>query len=171
MRTKRLTLSALLLAAALTIFVIEAQLPPLVPIPGVKLGLANVITLEAIYILGRKEAFLILALRILLGSIFTGNLFALCYSAAGGLMCFLAMSLASYWLDEKNMWLVSILGAAAHNMGQIAAAFVLTGVRQVIYYLPVLLISGVVTGLFTGMAAKYVFFALKKQKYIKDIKK
>ena len=154
MKTKKLTFMALLLAIALTIFVVEAHIPPIVPIAGVKLGLANIVTLAALVWLGRGEAITILLLRIVLGSIFTGQAVSFMYSLGGGLLCFLAMAIALRLLGQKKLWVVSVFGALSHNIGQIMVAIVLTGTPGVIAYLPVLMISGVITGAATGLAAQ-----------------
>ena len=167
MNVKKITAMALLLALALIIFIIEAQLPPLAPIPGIKLGLANIITLMAIYILGRKEAFVILALRIILASIFSGGMAGFLYSIAGGLVCFVFMGITSYKLGEKRMWAVSVFGAIGHNIGQIIVACIVIGSAQVLWYLPVLIISAVITGVFTGIATQVTTKQLKKINIIK----
>ena len=141
----------MLTACALIIFILEAQLPPLFPIPGIKLGLANTVTLFAICTLGRKEAFAVLALRIVLGSIFTGNLMSLAFSVCGGIAAYIVMA-AALKLRIK-IPLASILGAAAHNIGQLVAAAAITHTASVFYYLPPLLASAAATGLFTGIIA------------------
>ncbi len=154
MKTKKTALLAVLTAIALTIFVIEAQLPPLVPIPGVKPGLANVITLFTLVTLGRKEAFTVASLRVILGSIFTGSVTSFLYSASGALVCFAVMSAALLFCGDNMIWFVSALGAIGHNIGQIIMAAVLTQTVQVIWYLPVLMISAVITGVFTGLVTQ-----------------
>lgn len=146
----------MLAAAALVIYVIEAQIPPIVPIPGIKLGLANIVTLFTMLTLGRGEAFAVTALRIILGSIFTGGMMSLAYSAAGGALCFILMSVLTLFTKESMTWLVSVIGAIGHNIGQLAAAVILTGTIQILWYLPALILSAIVTGLFTGIAAQYV---------------
>ncbi len=156
MKVKKLTFMAVLLAAALTVFVAEAQLPPPVPIPGVKLGLANVVTLAAIVWLGRKEAAAVLFLRIIIGSIFAGQAVSFIYSAAGGLVCFCVMAAVFPLMGKERLWAVSVLGAVGHNVGQIAAAAFVMSVWQVVVYLPVLIASGIITGAFTGLAAQLV---------------
>ena len=93
LNVKKMILSSMLITNALTIFIIEAQLPPIAPIPGIKLGLANVVTLFAIYLLGYKEAAKIHILRIVLGSIFTGQTISFMYSISGGICCLLVMML------------------------------------------------------------------------------
>ena len=154
MKTKKIALLALLTAIALTIFVIEAQIPPLVPIAGVKLGLANVVTLFTLVTLGRKEAFTVMSLRVILGSIFAGSVTSFMYSAAGALVCFAFMAAAAYILKDNMIWFISVLGAIGHNIGQIAVAVVLTKTVQVVWYLPVLMISAVITGAFTGLVTQ-----------------
>ena len=151
MKTRKIALLALLTAIALTIFIIEAQIPLLVPIAGVKLGLANVITLFTLVTLGRKEAFTVMALRVILGSIFAGSVTSFMYSAAGALVCFVFMTVAAYILKNNMVWFISVIGAAGHNIGQIITAVILTKTVQVIWYMPILMISAVITGVFTGL--------------------
>lgn len=168
MKTRKLTIMAALLGLSLIIFVLEAQLPPLAPIPGIKLGLANIVTLTAIYMLGRREAFTILALRIILSSIFSGNLIGFIYSISGGMVSFLFMCVMSAFVKEKQMWAVSVFGAIGHNIGQIAAAIFITETLQIIWYLPVLLISAVITGVFTGIASELILKRLRKTNLLKE---
>ena len=160
MNIRKITQLALLTSAALIIFIIEAQLPPLTPVPGIKMGLANVVTLVTLVWFGRKEAFAVLMMRILLGALFSGRMMSLAYSTAGGLLCFVVMALLIRFFDDGRLWVVSVFGAIAHNIGQIITAIVITSTWQVIWYLPPLIISAVITGAFTGIAAgiavKYV---------------
>ena len=95
--TKRLAVLAMFTAIALTIFVAEAQIPPVVPIPGVKLGLANIVTLIAMALLGRRQAGEILLVRIVLGSVFTGGVSAMLFSIAGGVLAYLVMCLTDVY--------------------------------------------------------------------------
>jgi heptaprenyl diphosphate synthase len=161
-RTKRLALMAALAAIALTIFVAEAQLPPPVPIPGIKLGLSNIVTLVAMAVLGRREAGAVLAVRILLGSVFTGSVSALIFSAAGGLFAYLVMCLTVNLFPRKLLWVVSTFAALAHNAGQLAAAVWVSGTPSILVYAPALVASGVVTGVFTGFGAMYLIRALER---------
>jgi heptaprenyl diphosphate synthase len=153
---KRLTRMALLAALALIIFVLEAQLPPPVPIPGVKLGLANIVTVYAMFRLGPRDSLLILLTRILLGNLFAGSVMALLFSLAGGLLCWAVMLLLRPLLTEKQIWAASPLGAMAHNLGQMAVTAAVYRTAQLLVYLPALLLSGLVTGLFTGLAAQFL---------------
>lgn len=161
-KTKKLSLMALLAAIALIVFVIEAQIPPLVPIPGIKLGLANMITLVAMVILGRREAGAILLVRILMGSMFSGGVSGFLFSIAGGLLAYLVMMLLIGLFPQKLLWVVSIFGAIAHNIGQLTVAVLVSKTPSIIVYGPALMASGIITGAFTGIGAYYLVQALAK---------
>ena len=163
-KTKKLCLMALLTAVSLTIFVLEAQIPLSVPVPGIKLGLSNIITLTAMLILGRREAGAILMVRILLGSAFTGGPAALLYSAAGGLCAYAVMCLTVRLFSESQLWIVSALSGIAHNAGQLLACALIVKTPGVFAYAPILAVSGIVTGAFTGVAAGYLVRAIKKMR-------
>lgn len=154
--TKQLTTMALLTAIALAIHVAEAQIPPLIAIPGVKLGLANIITVYAAFSIGGGAATMILIARILLGSMFGGGVMSMMYSLAGGVLCLLITLVLRKILTVKQIWVAGVMGAVAHNIGQILVAVVVTGTPSIVSYLPILLISGVITGTFTGFAAQAV---------------
>lgn len=162
MKTRKLTYMALLTALALIIFVLESYIPAPVPIPGVKLGLANIITLYALWTLHPREAFSILIVRILLGSIFAGQLMSLLYSLSGGLLCFALTLAARRFLSEQQIWVSSIIGAVAHNIGQILVAILITATPGVAVYLPLLLISAIITGSFTGFAAQQLYLHMRQ---------
>ncbi len=156
MKTKKLTTMALLCAIALTIFMVEAQIPAFLPLPGVKLGLANIVTVFAVFTLGPKEAAAILFCRIFLGSIFAGNFSSILYSAAGG-ACAIAVTIFSRKILTKNqLWIAGTFGAVAHSIGQMAAAMLLTGTPTIIVYLPALIGISIVTGSCTGLAAQFL---------------
>ena len=161
-KTKKLALMAMLTAASLIIFVIEAQIPAPVPVPGVKLGLANVITLVAMLLLGRREAGLILFVRIAMGSVFAGGVSGFIFSICGGVLAYAVMCLTVRAFPLKMLWVVSVLGAVAHNIGQLIAAVAITKTAALLVYAPVLLASGIVTGVFTGLAAAYLLIRLDK---------
>lgn len=153
-KLKRLTELSLLTAVALIIFVIELQIPNISPIAGVKLGLANIITVFGVYRYKAGEMALVLLARILLGSIFSSNPSAIFYSLAGGMLCLLGMLLLKRIIPENHLWICSVLGAALHNVGQILAAFLIMGMASVFMYLPFLLVSGCVAGALTGLCAQ-----------------
>lgn len=149
--TKRLAVCGILTAAALTIFVLEAQLPPLVPVPGIKPGLANIVTLFALVFLCPRDAFLILLARTLLGAFLVGNPSILLYSLSGGLVCLGAETLLLRLCGQRQIWAVSAAGAAVHNLTQLLTAGLVTRTASVLWYLPPLLAAGILTGLFTGL--------------------
>ncbi len=162
MKPKELIKLALLTAVALIIFVVEAQIPVPIPFPGVKLGLSNVVTLFAIYTIGRRKAVLVLLLRIVLGSLITGQVASMAFSLAGGLLCYIVMCVVYQFASERQIWVVSVFGAIGHNLGQIIVAAFVVGTTSVVFYLPILTASAIVTGLFTGLCAQYLIKRLKK---------
>lgn len=159
MQIKRITFLAVYTTIALTVFTAESMLPPLAPIPGIKLGLANVITLWLLYYAGWKDALITLLMRIVIASILTGQMVSFAYSLAGGISCFLVMALLFRFFSRKYIVFISIIGAFFHNLGQIAIAVVILQSFSVLAYLPVLTISGVLSGTFTGLCT---FFASRR---------
>ena len=156
MQTKKLTRMALLTAIALTIFMIEAQIPALVPIPGVKLGLSKIVTVFSVFTMGSKEGAMILAARIFLGAVFAGNFSTIFYSAAGGACAILVTIGLKQILTKNQLWVAGALGAVAHSIGQMAVAVAMTGTPGLLVYLPVMILCGVITGLFTGLCAQFL---------------
>ncbi len=156
MNTKRLTTMSLLTSMALIIFIIEANLPSLTPVPGIKLGLSNIITVYAMFVLGPLDTLLILLSRIILGSIFSGNMSTLLYSLAGGLLCYVSMLIIRQFLTLKQIWICSVISAIFHNIGQIAVAILITNTMSLIYYLPILMVSAIISGAFTGLTSQYL---------------
>lgn len=161
-KIRRLTKNAMLAAAALIIFVVEAQIPALVPIPGVKLGLANIVTVYAMFLCGPVDTLGILLCRIVLGSIFAGQIMSFLYSICGGIFCYLIMLLMRKIVTENQIWVCSVVGAVFHNIGQITAAIFITQTLAIAGYLPVLLISGIISGTFTGLCAQLVVHRMKR---------
>ena len=158
---KNIALCAVLASLALGLSTLEGLFPIslLVPLPGVKLGLANIVTVFALYQLGAGAALAILLTRCLLGGLFAGNLSAMLFSVLGGLTAMLVMIFLRR-LPKLSVYGVSIGGAAAHNCGQIAAACLTLGSMAPLYYLPILLGASLITGAVTGVAAACLFRAL-----------
>ena len=161
-KTKQLTLCAILIALALALSYTERFIPlqMVVPLPGVKLGLANIVTLIALYLMGPRQAFAILIPRCIFGAVFGGGITGLAFSLTGGLLAMAVMCLAKR-LPVFSVYGVSILGAAAHNIGQILAAMVLMNSVYIGAYLPYLLVVALFTGFATGAACAGVLRALK----------
>ena len=154
---------ALLTAIALTIFMAEAQLPPLVPIQGVKLGLANIVTVYAVFVLGPGDALLILSARVFLGAVFSGQMMTLLYSLGGGLCCYLALLVLRRVFDRSQLWLASPISAMFHNLGQLLVAAGVMRSWAVLAYLPYLMLAGIAAGLFTGLCAQFLIRRLEKK--------
>jgi len=154
MKTRKLTTLALLSAVALTIFMIEAQIPPIVPVPGVKLGLSNIVTVFTVFVLGAKEGAAVLFVRIFLGAVFSGNFGTIFYSAAGGALAILTTIGLKLVLKKNQLWIAGCLGAVAHSVGQMIVAVWMTGTPSLLIYLPVLIVCSIITGLFTGFCAQ-----------------
>ncbi len=155
MSIRKLTTLALYTTLALIIFAVESTIPPLVPIPGIKLGLANIITLVILRTYSPKDTLFVLITRILLSTLLFGQAISLLYSLAGGLFCFGAMWLVNKLLQKHYLYLTSVVGAIFHNLGQLLVAYLLTEVPGVLGYLPFLLLSAIATGLFTGLCAHF----------------
>lgn len=145
--TKKLTTCAVLTALALALSYAERWIPltTLIALPGIKLGLANVVTLLALQTLGRKEAAAVLLVRCIFGSVFAGNVSALLYSLSGGTLA-LAVMVLLLQSNAFSTYGISIAGAAAHNCGQIAAACAVIRSGVPISYLPPLLLLAILTG-------------------------
>lgn len=163
---KKMTTLTVFLAVSLCISLAESFFPPLVPIPGVRLGLANVVTLLLLYDFTPGETFLVLLMRIVLSALCAGQAMSFLYSLAGGILCFLIMWFLKGFLCGRFPVLLSIFGALFHNAGQLAVACLFTGGFGVLTYAPVLILSGILTGSFTGLCAyftrKYLTPHLKK---------
>jgi heptaprenyl diphosphate synthase len=153
MSAHRLTQLALYTVLALALYGAESLLPPSVPIPGIKLGLPNVVTLIVLRRLGGKDAFLVLLARILLSTLILGQMMSFFYSLIGGMLSFCMMVFISKLLNGHFLMLISIAGAIAHNIGQILVAMIFTLSPAVLAYLPYLIISGGITGCFIGLLA------------------
>lgn len=155
-KSKRIATLALCIALAFTLSFFESLIPINIGIPGVKLGLANSVTLVALYLLGKKEAFGVSMVRILLAGLLFSGAFSLVYGFAGGILSYIVMVLAQKY-EMKSGKLspvgVSVLGAAVHNTGQIIVAAAVMQTPRIVYYLPVLLLSGAVSGALVGIVS------------------
>lgn len=163
--TKQLALCAVLAALALGVSTLESLFPIslLIPLPGVKLGLANIVTVFALYELGALPALAILITRCVLGGLFAGNVSAMLFSLLGGLLA-MAVMIALRHCRRLSIYGVSIGGAAAHNIGQMAAAVITLGSTMVLGYLPFLLAVSLFTGVLTGFLASLLFAAISHVK-------
>lgn len=144
-----------LLALALVLSYVESFIPFPVGIPGLKLGLANIVTVILLFRYGKKEAFLITAARVFLAGFLFGNFFSIFYSLAGALLS-LAVMILMKKTGKFKVVSVSAAGGVFHNIGQLAIAVFLVGTTQIFYYLPILLIAGLITGVAVGLISQEI---------------
>lgn len=156
MKTKRLTFLSLMVGYSLILYIIETYIPnPLIILfPGAKLGLTNIITLISLILLGIKDTFIIVTIRVILSSIFSGPLSYLLFSIGGAYLSLILMYVASK-ISGFSLIGVSIIGAIGHNIGQLIVASIIVENVLTIGFLPFMLIASLVTGIFVGMVAKY----------------
>ena len=148
-------------AVAILATYVERLLPSPVPsVPGIKLGIANVVILTLLYLFNAKKAFLVNITRIVLVGLMFSGVYGMMYALAGGIFSFGAMYLAKR-SEKLSIVGVSILGGIFHNVGQILIAMAVLRTKELVYYLPVLLVSGVMTGILVGLGAKQCIKALK----------
>ena len=152
----------LLSALSLILFVIELRLPALIPVPGVKPGLSNIVVLVALFAYDRKSAASVLFVKTVLGAVFAGSMLRFLYSFAGSLCCFALAAALLGAVKDRQIWFLSALSACAHNFGQLLVARLMMGTPQVWWYAPVLVLSGVLTGLFTGFCAAFALTLLRR---------
>ena len=164
MKTKKTAFLGLAIALAMILSFVESQVPALVAIPGIKVGLPNLVMVFLLYRIGWKETVTVSIIRIILVSILFGNVQTLSFSIAGALLSLLAMILLKK-LNWFSCITVSVVGGICHNIGQIIAACIWTQTAEVAFYLPVLLISGIVAGAVIGIVAGMIVKRLEKFKF------
>lgn len=152
MKTKKITVMALTIALAMILSFVESQIPAFVAIPGVKIGLANIAVVFALYKLGRKEAIGVSLIRVALVSLLFGNFASLFYSLAGAALSLTGMLLLKSCKHVSTL-AVSVTGGVLHNIGQIAMACILLETNVIAYYLPFLVLSGTIAGVVIGLLA------------------
>ena len=152
MKTKKIAVLALAIALAMILSFVESQIPAFVAIPGVKIGLANIAVVFVLYKLGWKEAVLISLVRVVMVSMLFGTLVSLFYSVAGAVLSLTGMVL----LKKTGLFstvAVSVTGGVLHNVGQILMVCLLLETNVIVYYLPFLILSGVIAGVVIGVVS------------------
>jgi heptaprenyl diphosphate synthase len=152
MKTKKLVTLAVTVAVAMILSFVESRIPAFVTIPGVKVGLANIAVIFALYKMGWREALAVSLVRVALVALLFGSVVSLAYSIAGAVLSIFVMIL----LRKAGIFTevaVSVVGGITHNVGQIIVAFLLLETGVVFYYLPFLLVSGVIAGIAVGVAS------------------
>lgn len=161
MKTKKIAYLGLLIALAFVFSYIEFLIPVNIGVPGAKLGLANLVIIVALYTLNEKDTFVLSMIRIVLVGFTFANLASMLYSLAGGVLSFLAMVLAKK-TGKLSITGVSVIGGVFHNVGQIIMAIWVVKTASLVYYLPVLMISGIVAGVAIGILGGMVTKRIKK---------
>ncbi len=167
--TRRIAFLGMFVALAFIFSYIEAILPFSIAIPGIKLGLANIVIVIALYAFGYKDGFIISMVRIVLVAFTFSNTFTMIYSIAGGLLSFIVMSLFKK-TDNFSIVGVSVVGGVSHNIGQLFVASILLETASIINYLPILVIGGIITGIIIGLLSRNMLKNLRKiiSTYIKN---
>ncbi len=160
-KATRVAYTGMLVALAFVLSYVEALIPISLGVPGVKMGLANLVVMVALYTLGAGQAFVLSMVRIVLVGFTFGSMASMMYSLAGGLLSFVVMAISKR-LDLFSQKGVSILGGVFHNIGQILMAMAVVENGKLIYYLPVLLISGVLAGIAIGIVASMITKRIQK---------
>ncbi|SMP61516.1 Gx transporter family protein [Anoxynatronum buryatiense] len=159
MNTQTIARMSLLTAVALVLGYFERFIPLTATMPGIKLGLGNTVLLYAIYMMSNRHAFGLMVLKVVLSGLLFAGLGGAMYSFAGGLLSLVVMLLLKR-VQGISILGISVAGAVFHNVGQLAMAATVVQTRSLVLYFPVLLVAGVVTGIMTGLVAKYVLKGL-----------
>lgn len=160
METRKVARMGLLVALAMILSYVESLIPAFVAVPGVKMGLANIVVVFALYTLGPLEALSISLIRVVLSSLLFGSVLSMAYSLSGAILSLVGMILLKKIKFFSTM-AVSVTGGVLHNMGQILVACLVLETDVLLYYLPVLIISGTVTGAVIGIIASLVIKRLE----------
>ncbi len=158
---RTIALLAMMIALALVFSYVESLIPINFGIPGVKLGLANLVIVAALYLMGAGQALIISVVRIILSGILFGNMFSILYSLAGGLLSLAVMVLIKR-SEKVSVVTVSAAGGIFHNIGQLIVAMVVIENLNLVFYLPVLLLSGFLTGLVIGIVCRLVLPRIRR---------
>lgn len=160
MKTKKLVTLAVTVSVAMILSFVESRIPAFVAIPGVKVGLANIAVIFALYKMGWREAMTVSVIRVFLVSVLFGNIESLWFSLAGAILSLSVMILLRKIRIFTEL-AVSVVGGITHNVGQILVAFLLLETGVVFYYLPFLLVSGVIAGIAVGVASSLLVKKIK----------
>ena len=161
MKSQKVATYGLFVALAFILSYIESLIPMPVPIPGIKIGLANLVVIASLYTMGPKEAFSLSMVRVILIGFTFGNLSTMIYSLAGGLLsCMLMIFFSKFKLF--SMIGVSIIGGVSHNIGQILVAMLVVQSSFLMYYLPFLLLAGTISGTVIGIIGANIVERIKR---------
>ena len=163
MKTKKVAFLGMCVALSMILSFVESQIPPLVAVPGVKVGLPNIVMVFMLYKIGAKETAIVSILRVILVGFLFGTPLSMIYSLVGATLSLIGMII----LKKTNLFApvtVSVVGGILHNVGQIATACFVMDTAEIAYYLPVLLITGTIAGVLIGLCAAMILKRLEKMK-------
>lgn len=160
---RRLIIVSIFASLAVVLGVIEALIPFTVTIPGAKLGLGNIVVLTCLVSLGGRDALLLIFIKTVLTSFILGSFSTFLFSVLGALSSFLIMFIMVHFGSKLfSLMITSVMGGIVHNLGQLLAASIVLGTTKIFYYLPFLLVAGIATGLFVGVASKHLIQSLNR---------
>lgn len=163
MKTKKVAFLGMCIALSMVLSYFESLIPPLMAVPGVKMGLPNIVMVFMLYKVGAKDTAIVSILRVVLVGILFGTPLSMIYSLAGAALSLIGMII----LKKTNLFApvtVSVVGGILHNVGQIATACFVMDTAEIAYYLPVLLITGTIAGILIGLCAAMILKRLEKMK-------
>lgn len=165
-RAKKIASLSLLIALALIFSYVEAIIPYNPGIPGVKLGVANIVTIITLYTYGNKDAFIVNIVRVFIAGLLFNGIFGACYAMAGAMVSLIGMII----LKKTKLFSVvgvSMAGGVLHNLGQLLVAAFLISDLKIFFYFPVLMFSGIIAGIAVGIASTVVLARLNKTVLVK----
>lgn len=163
---KKIAIIAIFITLALVISYVDSLIPLAIMVPGIKIGLANIVIILSLYMIGEKETILISTIRVILSSLLFGTMLTFAYSMTGAILSFIIMVILKKKTTLATMT-ISIIGAVSHNIGQIIMAVIIMSTKEIIYYLPILMITGVISGTIIGILSSLLIQFTKKNQILK----
>lgn len=160
---KKIVVIAIFISLALILSYVDSLIPIAIMVPGIKMGLANVIIIFSLYMLGYKATFFISIIRVILSSILFGNILTFAYSFAGAILSLLIMVILKNRVKLATIT-ISIIGAVVHNIAQIGVAILFMHTKEMLYYLPILMITGIISGALIGIVSALLIRFIEKNK-------
>ena len=151
-KVKKVAYLSIFVSLALIVSYIESQIPTFIPVPGIKLGLPNIVIIFFLYKTSAKDAVIVNILRVFISALLFGNMVSLLYSISGAFLSLTLMIILKK-LTKLSKITVSVIGGVSHNIGQIIMASIVTSTAELVYYLPALLISGTISGIVIGIVS------------------
>jgi heptaprenyl diphosphate synthase component I len=162
---KKIAIIAIFISLALILSYVDSLIPLTIMVPGIKIGLANVVIIFSLYMLGFNTALFISIIRVILSSVLFGSILTFAYSMTGAMLSILVMVILKNKVKLSTLT-ISIIGAVMHNIGQILMAIILMNTKEIIYYLPILMITGMISGTIIGIISALLIKFFKKNKIV-----